>query len=251
MTNPITIQNADELFDDQVEIDAFQEASNQYLMLGIIAGATLAIEQLVDAAVTPEDVAALPAAVEAIKNMSLECAEHALETTKGSLNKLLQQALEDGWSNDKLADAIVEKYENIKKVRALRIARTETTGAVNKGIVETLKIEGVRYKVWVAIFHNTRDTHKQAHFETHANPVPIGNNFIVGESPAEAPGDSSLPPEERVNCQCTVVSGNFTDIFEKQYAIMFIREHSSIERPFKSRMKKEFEKQLKRVLLRL
>lgn len=249
---PITIQSADELFDEQEEIEEFRKAANPFLILAVIAGAALAIEGIVDPTITPEEVSVLPATIEAINTMSLQQAARALDTSILEVNKLLEQSLEEGLSNEQFANLITAKYTEFKNYRALRIARTETTNAINTGTLEAFKAEGVERKVWVAVLDDrTRETHAAVDAETHRSPIPVGDNFNVGGFPAKYPSALSLPAGERINCRCTMVSSNFTELFEKNYCELFLRQHSSIETPFQARMKKEFENQLKRILSRL
>ncbi len=102
----------------------------------------------------------------------------------------------------------------ISRHRAKRIARTETTGAMNGGhaaVIDELGREGlVAGKEWVAVIDNdTRDSHKELNGKT----VKPGRMFHVGEShsPAPYPGHFSLPAEERINCRCTVVAAGLDE----------------------------------------
>lgn len=91
-------------------------------------------------------------------------------------------------------------------IRALRIARTETTGALNSGHFAqqtALESQGLATgKEWSTIIDMvTRDTH----IALNAQTTGPGENFDVGGHPAPYPGHHSLPAKERTNCRCTLL----------------------------------------------
>jgi hypothetical protein len=55
---------------------------------------------------------------------------------------------------------------------------------------------------------NERDTHTGADGQT----VGTDETFTVGGATWKYPGDDMLPPEERINCRCTVVGGGLTNL---------------------------------------
>lgn len=91
--------------------------------------------------------------------------------------------------------------------RAMRIARTETTGAYNAATVEAARIEQdatgqVMHKVWVATTDaRTRDSH----FAADGQRVGLDEPFSVGGHRLRYPGDPQAPASESVNCRCTVL----------------------------------------------
>lgn len=251
--DPIKITKAAQLFNDRKEIELFRKNAEKHLSLAMKAGIDLGVEQVGDA-MTPKNLLNLPAAQAALKKLSLSHAVETLKATTADLQRIIDQALEEGRSNGELATAISRKYgKEYKGYRALRIARTETTGAVNAGTLQVFKAEDIEFKVWVATMDDrTRDTHMEAADETERNPVRIEDNFNVGGYSAAEPGDASLPPEERVNCRCTMVSADFLDVMkEKRYKEMFLRSHGSIEKKFAQSIRTQFEAQKARVLSRL
>jgi len=97
--------------------------------------------------------------------------------------------------------------EESNTARALRIARTETTGALNAGHqveLDELAQDGVvTGKEWSAILDGvTRDSHAAMH----GRRVAPGEMFVVNGHAAPYPGHHSLPAEERVSCRCTILS---------------------------------------------
>lgn len=98
--------------------------------------------------------------------------------------------------------------------RARVIARTEMTQARNEANMDGFKATGRKFLMWIGFDdERTRESHK----ELLGRIVPMGTDFTWqtedGQTvSAPAPGDPSLPPEERINCRCEVVAAT-----EKQY----------------------------------
>jgi hypothetical protein len=136
------------------------------------------------------------------------------ETTRGRLAGVIEQGIKDGEPLRVIADRIERRLggDNAKG-RALAIARTETTGALNAGHhaarQELIADRLVTGSQWVAIEDaDTRETHAALDGTT----VGDGEEFDVGGERAPYPGWWGLSPAERVNCRCTTVAaGTFAD----------------------------------------
>src|ERR1041384_1180509 len=102
------------------------------------------------------------------------------------------------------------------KNRAVTVARTETIGAHNGGANDAFSAivgmfpEDEYEKIWLATDDSrTRHTHNL----TDGQRVPYSAHFAVGADEANAlpgvpmlfPGDPSGPPEEVINCRCTML----------------------------------------------
>lgn len=91
--------------------------------------------------------------------------------------------------------------------RADRIARTETTGAVNAGvyadgIARANSGESGLSKQWWA----TTDTRtRPSHWVAHGQVVAMGDSFRVGGHDMEFPGDPRGPAHEVINCRCALL----------------------------------------------
>jgi len=95
-------------------------------------------------------------------------------------------------------------------MRAQRIARTETTMALNAGQYQQmaeLRADGVvRGQEWSATIDDvTRDTHAALDGKRAPGDFP-GDEFRVGDSWAPYPGHPTLPAEERCNCRCVLLA---------------------------------------------
>lgn len=97
--------------------------------------------------------------------------------------------------------------------RAKRIARTETTGALNAGHWESRKElirEGlVKGSEWLGV---QDERQRPTHAELDGKVIGAGEQFNVGGEQAPYPGYFGLSAAQRVNCRCTTVAaGTFAD----------------------------------------
>lgn len=102
----------------------------------------------------------------------------------------------------------IDAVESTWKVRATRIARTETTGAFNAGAYQAYHDEGVEAVQWLAASDaRTRPTHAAASGQI----VALGTPFQVGSAQLLMPGDPSGPAREVINCRCTTIGADLPE----------------------------------------
>lgn len=104
------------------------------------------------------------------------------------------------------ADGVLGSASNT--IRALNIARTETTGALNAGQFtqqEELFRDGVTDGMeWMTVIDQyARDSHVALNGKRAPGDFPVGR-WSVGGYDAPYPGHHSLPAAERCNCRCTL-----------------------------------------------
>jgi hypothetical protein len=103
-----------------------------------------------------------------------------------------------------IAAALDTKLETMGRVRAARIARTETAMLENAGSLDGFKEnEFVTRKMWVCSFvEDSRESHKEAS----GQEVGIDDPFRVGAELMQYPGDRSGGADagEVVNCLCYI-----------------------------------------------
>lgn len=147
--------------------------------------------------------------------VSTRAAKKIVSVAKGSrdiamaiIKATLEQTLDEGLGADATARAIrknlVKQGVEMNQWRALRIARTEVMSASNIGTHAAAQATNLPMdKYWIATYDNrTRDTHRVMEEQ---NPRPMEEPFLVGGVwPAECPHDPDLPPEEVINCRCTI-----------------------------------------------
>lgn len=117
-----------------------------------------------------------------------------------------------------LSTTASERWPN----RATVVARTETIGALNAGRIDAFRAVAEEdpdagYELmWLATSdHRTRRTHREAEGQR----VPIGTPFTVGGFPLMFPGDPVGPPQEVIQCRCTVLlvePGESVDLSNRQ-----------------------------------
>jgi uncharacterized protein with gpF-like domain len=87
------------------------------------------------------------------------------------------------------------------------VARTETIGALNAGRADAFRVVAADsdedlYTMWLATDDaRTRHTHNEAEGQR----VPVGSPFIVGGFELRFPGDPLGPPQEVIQCRCTML----------------------------------------------
>ena len=146
-----------------------------------------------------------------------------------SVRRATMKATTEGWSIDELAgrvdeilaEAGAERWRN----RARVIARTEAIGAYNGGrfagfVSYAGQLGGGWEKVWLATHdHRTRFTHAR---ETGADGqrVALLEPFKVGEGLLMFPGDPTGPPEEVIQCRCSILlarEGEIIDLSDRHF----------------------------------
>jgi uncharacterized protein with gpF-like domain len=127
--------------------------------------------------------------------------------TASNLRQIIEQAIDDKRSNNATAELIRAEMSGLARKRARKIARTETTGAMNAGHLAAMQDLGdggaILGKEWVAI--GDRDV-RQTHADASGQRVPVRAPFRIGGYDAPHPGHWSLPARERIHCRCLVLS---------------------------------------------
>lgn len=89
------------------------------------------------------------------------------------------------------------------------MARTEAANAVNRGALEGYRQSGVNpRKSWLSAYDDeTRDSHKEAHDRYRGNPIPLDEDFQVGNSSGPCPGsvEGNDSAAQNINCRCCVL----------------------------------------------
>jgi Phage Mu protein F like protein len=126
---------------------------------------------------------------------------------------VIQDAIDNAFDNQFIDEGRLSKViatatdGEIARSRAKKIARTETTGAMNSGhsaAIDQLQREGAKIgKKWLAILDSdTRETHEELNGRRANRRTGM---FDVGGVEAPYPGYFGLPPDERINCRCTII----------------------------------------------
>lgn len=128
------------------------------------------------------------------------------ETTHDKINAVLREGFQEGLSVTTMAEQLKAEFNTFSQSRALMIARTETVSASNFADIEAVKQAGLDdrlRKFWLNEV-DARDTHIAAGKQyDENNPIPLNQDFVVGQDTMTAPGNGSLP-EENINCRCGI-----------------------------------------------
>lgn len=99
--------------------------------------------------------------------------------------------------------AIISKSQTFYKWQALRIARTETTSASNFSAIRTAENSDlVMQKTWISVLDNRT---RRDHYFENGQSVDLEQPFIMASGAVlQYPGDTKAPPNEVINCRCTI-----------------------------------------------
>lgn len=190
---------AEEMFDLALWIERFREQYERYFADVLLAAGEAAFEYLdIDVAWTLRN----PWVQQWLETYVFQFAQRVNATTVADLRRELLAAEAAG---EGIAD-ILQRVANVFDARANQaefIARTEINRAANAGTLRAYEESpGVEYKQWLgSLDDRIRESHELAHGQT----VPLAADFDVGGAYLNAPGDPKAPPEETVNCRCTIV----------------------------------------------
>jgi len=150
---------------------------------------------------------------------TLVFAQQINATTLDELGTLFKQAQAEGWSVPEMQKHLTTMFDQwsqgaatpedfewytsrMPPYRTEMISRTETLRSSNQGSQELFKEWNVSQHEWLA----TKDDRvRPDHAEADGQVVGIDEPFKVGGYDAMFPGDPNLPPEESINCRCTVL----------------------------------------------
>ena len=187
---------------EQTNLNAWSEVEVQAVKTGLASGISLVATEIGEEATLSTSELAIEANELAGERVGL-----ITNTSYQDVNAVVDSALKAGKSTEEIRQAILQKYDNWKGYRAEAIARTETANAVNTGKQWGAENIATEYdldleKQWVSTLDfDTRDSHRSANKQKRDLKKP----FNVGGASLMNPGEYGGPPEETINCRCTVV----------------------------------------------
>lgn len=172
------------------------------------------------------------------------------QTTMGNAELFLVQGLEEGWSIRRIAEEMASSFQGstykYAKMRATRIARTECGHALNGArrasmdeVADSINLrfgERVVSPTWLSVLGTTT---RDSHASLDGVPADKDGMWLLAGVRVPWPGHDSLPAEERINCQCSIIHkyGLRDDEARQLIEDYFGREESRLEA-------KRFEKHL-------
>jgi len=137
----------------------------------------------------------------------LNDANEIINTTKEDIQKVLVEAVSNGYSIDWIEEQIMNS--GIPQYRSRMIARTESVTAANKGAMVAAKESGLLVKKeWLATMDNRT---RKDHLFVDGTQIGVDDWFNVGGATMRQPGDRTqqnglpVPAKEVVNCRCTIL----------------------------------------------
>ena len=135
------------------------------------------------------------------------------ETTRNDITNLLERSLLEGVSTRNIAKSIEALGGDYSRNRAMRIARTEIPNVLNaghnSGINQVAEETGLDIgKEWVSVLGNTT---RDSHADIDGDQVKADGLFTLGGVDVPWPAHVALPPEERINCFCSIISTVLSD----------------------------------------
>lgn len=210
------VRKPEELFPLEEEVNRFREEYEGFFRSVVDAAARRALLDL--GLILPEPEKAAGPEIEGVWDLDspevqafirekvFRFARKVNETTLEQLRAELLEGEAAGEGIPQLMDRVAKIFGYAKDFRSERIARTEVVGASNGGAFRAYQQNGVKKKAWLAaIDERTRATHLEAHGRYAENPIPMDEPFEVGGAKLMYPGDPAGPPEEIINCRCTIL----------------------------------------------
>lgn len=130
------------------------------------------------------------------------------DTTRADVMKVITASWQEGLSIPDTAKAIQAAMTEAAPVRARMIARTELVGAINGGSLAATQLvsgaTGTPYmKQWMTA-PGARNPRHELYVGLDGQTVALDETFDVGGAPLQHPGDPDGPPEEVINCRCSM-----------------------------------------------
>lgn len=125
-----------------------------------------------------------------------------VDTVEKQIKKKVAEMIVEGSTVSDMV-APIRQIFNVASSRALMIARTESTGALNNGTYLYWQGLNIYGKKWLSYFdESTRESHKEIHGQIRSMNEPFSNGLMY-------PGDntgvrSSETAKEVINCRCTL-----------------------------------------------
>jgi hypothetical protein len=137
----------------------------------------------------------------------LNFAELMTSYSRDIISSVLVNAAQQGWGFDMITEQLL-KHPEFNRMRAMRIARTETVTAANTAaVIYAKKSNLVLDKIWIAVKDKrTRHSHKNVDGSVvnYDLPFNVDGTQMMQPGARTQPNGLPVPAQETVNCRCTV-----------------------------------------------
>lgn len=139
--------------------------------------------------------------MEAIRRWLRGYSDQRAQVITNYLRQRIQNELSSGLSDKEIRSKVLDIINNPSS--AIRIARTETHTAMERGAFEAARSLGVRLvKEWAA---NDDQLTRPDHADADGQLREIEEPFTVGGESLQYPGDPTASAKQVVNCRCTAL----------------------------------------------
>lgn len=139
----------------------------------------------------------------------LNTAESITDSTRDLIQQVMKEAVEEGWSYDRIEQELTKESKDLTRNRSALIARTETVTATNQAAYFAAAKTGLMMKKeWLSA---NDDRVRMHHLQVNGSKVDMEGYFTVGTSRILLPGarvqENGLPTpaKEVCNCRCVVL----------------------------------------------
>lgn len=152
-----------------------------------------------------------PATQTWLEEYSMQFAEQIEGLTEERVRAVIMEAQSEGWSVPTTRKALTDLYDGFDRVRAERIARTETIRSSNAGAVQAYREAGVIKKEWYTSIDGRQCAYCEALHQRVIGIeeiyIPQGTDFVVEGAERALRNDYANVdyPPAHVNCRCTVL----------------------------------------------
>lgn len=142
-----------------------------------------------------------------IRRHSAKRVQQISKTTARAIRRQIIDGTRKGWSQERIARAIERATEGeIGKVRARRIARTETHTAYERGSYEqAVALQKIGIEIVVEWGATEDERTRPDHAAANGQVVDAGKTFTVGGEAMRFPGDPRASARQIINCRCTAL----------------------------------------------
>lgn len=130
------------------------------------------------------------------------------EFTKSEIRRVLETGILAGDEGEALAASLGAMFDDWSAVRALRVARTESTRVTAFSAMEAMQQAGIEKKEWITTMDgHERDTALASHHAMDGQVVMTTEKFrdpVAGHM-ADMPGNFGIAAED-INCRCAITA---------------------------------------------
>ena len=118
------------------------------------------------------------------------------EWVRSAVAYITREAVAEGLGTDEIAKRLRERWSELSRNRAMRIAQTEMNSAANFGSMQSAITKGMTHKIWITAGDGRV---REAHRGVETTPIPIEQAFNNGLMYPSQPGGNAA---EVINCRC-------------------------------------------------